>query len=317
MKRLFAAAAVAALVLTACSSPTEDTVTIGLTYIPDIQFAPFYVAEANGYLPDNVQLRHHGAQEGLFTAIESGDEQLVVAGADEMLQAFDGGIDLVTTGVMYQNYPTALIVPADSPIQSVSDLEGRTVGIPGPYGENYFSILSWLNEAGLDETRVNVESIGYTQQAALSTGDVDAVVGFVNNDLVQFERAGIDVRVVETPELPLVGASIGSIRDTVDPETLAAIQSGISQAIQDIIADPEAAVALSFEAQPDLAVTSQQEAALTTLMVTIPLYGDGCLAVDEEMWGPMYTFMTSAGLVSGESDPSLAVDASIASVQVP
>ena len=48
------------------------TITVGLTYIPNIQFSPFYVAESEGLFKDagiSLTLRHHGTQEGLFTAL--------------------------------------------------------------------------------------------------------------------------------------------------------------------------------------------------------------------------------------------------------
>ena len=50
-----------------------DPLTVGLTYIPDIQFAPFYVAAANGYFAEeglDVTLRHHGATDDIAVAVD-------------------------------------------------------------------------------------------------------------------------------------------------------------------------------------------------------------------------------------------------------
>lgn len=49
---------------------------------------------------------------------------------------------------------------------------------------------------GLTESDVLITEIGYTQQAALTTGQVEAIIGFANNDQVQFERAGIPTRAI-------------------------------------------------------------------------------------------------------------------------
>lgn len=53
MKRLLFFALVFCLALTACKTatpePTIAKVTLNLTYIPNIQFAPFYVAIEKGY----------------------------------------------------------------------------------------------------------------------------------------------------------------------------------------------------------------------------------------------------------------------------
>ena len=85
--------------LAACSSGTASraasasaaggALTIGLTYTPNIQFAPFYMAKKDGTYAANVTLHHHGAQDGLFDALQSGQEQLVIAGADEAVQELD------------------------------------------------------------------------------------------------------------------------------------------------------------------------------------------------------------------------------------
>jgi len=75
---LFALCALAVVALSACGSTSAagqtsslKPVTIGLTYVPNIQFAPFYVADALGYYKDaglKVTLRHHAANEDEFAA---------------------------------------------------------------------------------------------------------------------------------------------------------------------------------------------------------------------------------------------------------
>lgn len=301
------------------ASPAGELVplTVGLTYIPDIQFAPFYVAAANGYFAEeglDVTLRHHGATESLFGALAAGEEDVVNAGADEMLQAFAGEVPVVTFGVMYHSYPVVVIVPDDSEMTTTADLAGHRVGLPGPFGENWFALLAILQAEGLTEADVTIEHLGYTQQAALVSGQVDAVVGFANNDLVTFEGAGIPVRTLEAPELPLVGISVGALTSTVEErgEDLAGLNRALSRAMEDILADPQAAVDLSFETVDELAVAGDPEAALRTLTATAELYDGGSLTPDAEAWPAMYDFMVGAGLAEPGADPSAAVDATLA-----
>ena len=57
------------------SSQGASDVTIGLTYIPNVQFAPVYVADSQGLYNDagiTPTVRHHGSDEGLFTALLAG-----------------------------------------------------------------------------------------------------------------------------------------------------------------------------------------------------------------------------------------------------
>ena len=104
------------------SSATGD-VTIGLTYIPNVQFAPVYVADAQGMYNDagvTATVRHHGSDEGLLTALLAGQEDVVIASGDEAAVAASQGLDIVSIGQYYASYPGTVIVPADSPIVTMS-----------------------------------------------------------------------------------------------------------------------------------------------------------------------------------------------------
>ena len=291
----------------AASATAATALTIGLTYIPDVQFAPFYVAEAAGYFADegvDVTLRHHGSSEALFGALQTGDEDVVVAGGDEMLQAYASGTDIVSFATLYQTYPVVLAASADSGITELADMAGKTVGVPGPYGESYFGLLAMLDEAGLTEDDLTIEYIGYTQQAAMTTGQVDAVVAFANNDVVRLERAGLDITVVEPTALPLVGAGLGASGEVVasSGDALAGIVSALQRAIADMEADPAAAVDVVADYVPDL----DEDQALAVLEATMELYGDTPLQLDVSAWAPMYQFMVEAGLAEADADPDSA-----------
>ena len=209
--------------LAACSSGTASraasasvaggALTIGLTYTPNIQFAPFYMAKKDGTYAANVTLHHHGAQDGLFDALQSGQEQLVVAGADEAVVATSNGSDLVVVGGYYQSYPACLIVPENSSIKAPADLKGKTVGTPGRKGETWYALQLAMSTASLTESDLTIQDIGYTQQAALVGGKVDAVVGFSNNDAIQIRQAGTPVRTIQVADrIPLVGVSLVTTR---------------------------------------------------------------------------------------------------------
>src|SRR5215813_1888350 len=150
---------------------------VALTYIPNIQFAPFYVADSLGYYKDaglSVALRHHSFSEDEFGAVSTGKEDAVFGGGDEMLQARDHSIPLVDVATVYTTYPVALIVPADSPIHTAADLRGHTIGTPGHYGETYFGLLALLQSAGLSASDVTIQDIGFNQVSELLGHKVDA-----------------------------------------------------------------------------------------------------------------------------------------------
>ena len=285
-------------------TPEEGTFTVGLTYIPDVQFSPLYVAEANGYFKDrglSVTLRHHGQQESLLGALESGEEDVVFAGADEMMQARSTGIDVVNWATMYQQYPVVLIVREDSGIQSWADMAGKTVGMPGPYGENYYGWLAAqnLNELGDSVTAAN---IGYTQTAAIANGEVDGVIGFVNNDPIAMKNAGVPVRTIPLVDgdLPLIGVGFGSLSSNVRPEAYSAFLDAIREAIEFSLSDPEAALDITTKYVPSLAEPEQRKVAGEVLQATLQLYmgSDIFGSQDEATWAAMADFLLEQGIIT-------------------
>ena len=299
------------------TTASDPAVTIGLTYIPNIQFAPFYVAEANG-LFSGVQatLRHHGAKEGLFTALVAGQEDFVIAGGDEVVQARAQGMDVVAIGQYYHAYPVVAIVPEASPVQTAADLAGRSIGLPGRSGETYFGLKALLHGAGLTESDVLVQEIGYTQQAALTTGQVEAIIGFANNDAVQFEQAGIPTRTIPltaSGQVPLVSIVLATTRAFLDanPDAATAVAVGMVKGVQATVDAPASAVESSRAQIPSLSEAGAEAAASATLDATIPLWApDGTTVtgrMDPQAWQDMTTFMMDAGLVDSAVDPALAM----------
>ncbi|MCL2782540.1 MAG: ABC transporter substrate-binding protein [Propionibacteriaceae bacterium] len=316
-----AAIGVAAFALTACQaaqpspSPTGSTkLTIGLTYQPDIQFAPIYVAEQQGFFAQaglDVTIRHHGASESLFGALQAGEEDVVFAGGDEMLQAKSQGVDVVNIATVYQTYPVAVLVPENSTISTAADLRGHSIGLPGEYGENWFALLLLLKQAGLTTADVTVVSIGYTQQAALMSNKVDAVVGFTNNDAVRFAQSGFSVRPITLSPLAgqasgLVGAGLGTSSSFLASNTpaLRAMWGAIAKAMQVCIDAPQQAITAAKAYVPGLDQADNAAMALATLQATTPLYGQAADfgQQDTAEWASMVDFMNYAGLLAGQVD---------------
>ena len=324
--RVTVIAASASLALGACtvgSSATQSgsssrgasDVTIGLTYIPNVQFAPVYVADSQGLYNDagvTPTVRHHGSDEGLFTALLAGQEDVVIASGDEAAVAASQGLDLVSIGQYYATYPGSVIVPASSSITSLADLAGKNIGIPGEYGSSYYATLAAIKAGGLQASDVTISPIGYTQQAALVAGQVDAVVGFTNNDAVQMKLAGIDIREIplDGPSTPLVAASIITTREWAQahPDVARAVVSATTEAMNTIAADPQIAIDATAKWDTTLTDETSLAAANAVLAATVPLWlGDDAHAdgvQDLVTWSSMVSFLNSIGVLEGEVDPN-------------
>lgn len=314
--------AVSLLVLTAgCAGTGEsggasaepEELTLGLTYVPNVQFAPFYLAAEEGYFEEagvDVELRHHGEAEDLFGALAAGDEQVVVAGGDEMMQARSQGTPVLSTATLYRTYPVVAMVPEDSDVTAPADLAGKKIGVPGPYGETWFGLLALLDSAGLSTDDVTIEHIGFTQQAALTAGHVDVAMGFSNGDVPALESSGFAVRTLpvgQAEEVPLVGIGLGTTEAYAadHPEALRAVNEAVARAVTDIRADPQVGLEASKEYIPGTLDAEQERAALATLTATAALYeGEEPAARwgehDADVWDRMSDFLLDQGLIETE-----------------
>ncbi len=312
--------ALLALALAGCNATTGATssatttltpLTVGLTYVPNVQFAPFYVAEQLGYYKAaglNVTLRHHNFGEDEFAAIAAGRENVIFAGGDEVLQARAKGLPLVYVANIFTQYPVTLIVPANSPIQSVADLRGHTIGVPGAYGATYIGLLALLKSAGLTTADVTIQSIGYTQVPALIGHKVDAVMGYVNNEPIQFQKAGFAVRAFPAAQAqPLISNGLAAQEGELkaQPAAIRALIAATLKGVAYTIAHPQEAVHMSATYVPGLADPATAQSALQVLMATIPVMQPSATKPgynDPAAWQSMATFLQASGQLGGAVD---------------
>lgn len=291
------------------SAPGLKSVTLGLGYIPDIQFAPFYVAQSKNYYKEaglNVAF-NHGIVPDLIGSMVAGKNTFVFAGGDELLTAINKNVKAIDLATIFQKYPVSLIVPADSPIKTLSDLKGHTIGVPGPYGATYTGLLALLYKAHLSLSDVHVQAIGFTQVAALIGHKVDAVMGYSNNEPLQVSARGVAVRTFNVSDYqPLVSNGIISTTDTFhnQPQMARAIVQATLKGLKDVIANPSEAVQLSKSYIPGLNTTE----ALTVLKATIPIWqGNGQLGYnDSATWQGTEQFLEAQKIISPIKDLSQA-----------
>src|SRR5437762_588573 len=250
------------MVLAACGGTTASNstgsstatslknVSIGLGYIPNIQFAPFYVAQSKGYYKAaglNVTF-HHGFVNDVIGSMVLGHDNFVFATGDEELVARSKNISVVNVATIYQRYPVSLIVPANSSIHTLADIKGHTIGEPGPFGATYVGLLALLHYAHLSLSDVHVQSIGFTQVTALLQHRFDAVVGYSNNEPLQLRKQGLAVRTFDVSDYqPLVSNGIITTADTLhnQPQMVKAFVQATIKGLKDVIANPAEAVQIS------------------------------------------------------------------------
>jgi NitT/TauT family transport system substrate-binding protein len=164
------------------ASGGPDEVTIGL--IPIVDVAPVYLGIDQGFFADrDIELTVELAQGGaaIVPAVMSGQYEFGFSNVVSMMVASSTGlpIRLVAPGVRSTSEQGAdfngVAVPADSPIQTAADLEGRTVGVNTLNNICGVSINESVRQAGGDPAELNyVELPPPDMPAALDAGQIDA-----------------------------------------------------------------------------------------------------------------------------------------------
>ena len=297
-------------------SASNARATIGLSYIPNVQFAPFYVGQSQSLFDGvdaAVSVRHHGANEGLFNALTSGSEDFLVAAGSEAMQARAQGVDVIAVGSYYKTFPVEIFVLGSSPIQQLGDLKGRKLGVPGRYGESWLAVQVALASAGLSEDDVKIVEVGYTQVAALSGKKVDAVTGFRTNELVQLQAAGAEPRSlpVAPGTVPLVSTSLltTAAYAKAHPEVVRQVIAAVTKAIEATAADQKAAIDISAKQIPGWTEAARPNAeAVLAATVDVMALQDGKFlpALDPAQWDAMSAFLEKSKLIE---KPVAAADA--------
>ncbi len=202
-RKMLIAAILAVTLLAACSrtttpSPTPQqlvSVRLPVGYIPNVQFAPLYVAIEKGYYRDaGLDISIDYSMENDNTVlVATNDIQFAVVSGEQVLLARAQQMPVVYVMAWYQQYPVGIAAKTSSGITSVADLKGKKLGLPGLYGASYIGAIALLDSAGLKESDLTLDSIGFNQVEMLITDNDDAVVVYSANEPVQLRKLGEDI----------------------------------------------------------------------------------------------------------------------------
>jgi NitT/TauT family transport system substrate-binding protein len=296
---------------------TTTELRVGLGYIPSVQFAQFYLADEAGYYADaglEVTLEHH-ADPDLITLLGQGALDVGVADGTSLIPAVSQGIPIVYGATIFSDFPNVLFAKEETGIRSVADLAGRSVGIPGRFGSSWIALQALLASAGL--TPEDVEVVTYPDfghGVAVAEGQVDAAVGYLNNEPIQLEREGIAVEVISVDDVaPLPGPGLVVPRDALEgegSEALRAFTAATLRAMEEITADPQRGFDAAVARVPELA--SDADTQLAVLQATVDAWSNeytdehGLGSIDRSVWES--ALATMQALPEGIVATPLAVD---------
>ncbi|MFQ5775615.1 MAG: ABC transporter substrate-binding protein [Kiloniellaceae bacterium] len=248
--RILATAAVALALVLAGAPARAEKLTILLDWFLNPDHGPLVVALEKGFF----------AEEGLeVTLIEPADPndppKLVAAGKADLAVSYQpqvhmqaaAGLPLVRIGTLIATPLTTLLVLDESPIRSIADLKGRTVGFSvGGFEDAVLKAM--LARHGLTLRDVRLVNVNFSLSPSLLSGQVDAVIGayrnFELNQLAIEGRKGRAFYVEEEGVPPYDELVLIAHRDRLGDPRLPKALRAIERGVQYLINHPEESWAL-------------------------------------------------------------------------
>jgi NitT/TauT family transport system substrate-binding protein len=276
-------------------------------YIPNVQFAPFYVGVEKGYFREygiEIEFDYSFETDGV-TLVGADDLQFALVSGEQVLLARAQGLPVVYVVAWWQDYPVGVAAKTEQGIRTPADLGGKRIGIPGLFGASYIGLRALLNEAGIEESEVTLDSIGFNQVEALATDQEQAVVIYANNEPIQLEAQGYDVDVILVADyVQLASNGLITNESTMvnNPDLVRRMVQAFMKSLEDTIADPDGAFEICKNYVENLE-QADQEVQRQVLDSSIQFWqADQPGYSDPRAWQNMQDILLDMGLISQALD---------------
>ncbi len=245
------------IVVAAQDEPVDERLL--LTFIPNIQFSPFYVAIEGGHFAEagfNISLEHLQEPE-VLDLVAVGQANFGIVSGEQVILARARGRDVVYVFEWFQEYPVGLVYNSAKDLSALEDLRSMTIAIPGRFGASYSGLTTLLGSADLSEADIDLREIGFNAAEVFCLGAVDAAIVYVNNEPLQIQSLAsngdcgavseVDVITVASQvDLVSNGLIVSQAYLEAEPAAVGRMVAGLGAALQSVIKNPAAAYLASL-----------------------------------------------------------------------
>ena len=304
------------LMLTACGKPNVENealthIRLPMGYIPNIQYAPFYVTVEKGYFKDagiEIEFDYKFETDGV-ALVAAGELPFAVVSGEQVLLARAQGLPVTYVAAWYQQYPVSVVAKSEANVLVPQDLKGKKIGLPGLFGASYIGLRALLAAGKLTEADVTLDAIGFNQVELMAPGQQDIVVGYAANEPLQLRAQGIavtELRVADYAQLAANGLLASEKVIAENPELARAFVDAFLKGLQYTIDRPDEAFEISKAYIPNFSELDA-DVQKQVLEVSIEQWKAERLGYsDPQAWENMQNVLLEMGLIAEPLDLSKA-----------
>jgi len=254
MKRLGLALSVALSAGTLATSALAQGTKINVGYATATDYLPAFVAKENGCFAKSgldVTLTRMQIIGSIPPALIAGSLQVGIGTATVLLQAVDGGLDLVAIAgaarMLKPNPTISLVVRQGLDIKSAADIRGKKIGVPGLNSVADVMFRKWLKNNGVKLEEVTFIETPFPQMSDLmKAGTVDGVTA-VEPIRSRIVASGVGARAPEEyyvavhPDTLLSFYTATATWAKANPNAIKKFRGCLTEALTSIKSNPEGA----------------------------------------------------------------------------
>jgi len=273
-KTMMTVGVLAALAMSAFAGPAmaQDKLTLKLKWVPQAQFAGYYVAASKGYYAEeNLDVTIDGGSTDVspVQALVGGTADVVINWAADALASREKGVNLVNIAQPFKNSALLLACRKDMGVATSADFKGKTLGVW--FGGNeypfyaYMTKLGYPTQGGADGVEVlkqgfNVDPILQKQAACVSAmtyNEYGQIIdgGLTADDLVVFNYRDEGVGMLEDGLYVLED----KLADPAYKDILVRFVRASMKGWKDAVANPAEAAQIVVDSDPSGAATIEHQ----------------------------------------------------------
>ena len=297
--------ALALSVLLPADPAKAEKLTLLLDWFLNPDHAPLVVAEEMGFFAAaglEVEMIEPADPNDPPKLVAAGKADLAVSYQPQLHIQAARGLPLARVGTLIATPLNTLLVLDDSPVRSIADLKGRSVGYSvGGFEDALLAAMLAQHGLGLDD--IELINVNFSLSPALLSGQVDAVIGaFRNFELNQLAIEGHKGRAfyVEEEGVPAYDELIlVAHRDRLADPRIDKFLSAVERAVQYLVNHPEESWGLFVRHRKDL----DDELNRRAWRDTLPRFALRPRALDSARYEAFAAFLLDQGVIETSPPP--------------